>query len=132
MTVALGAREDDVRSVARAEDATDTRRPPFESKLGVSVEPVSDEVANRAGLSESQRGLAITAVDPDGPAADKGLGPRQIITHVNNERVRSVAEFRQILGSVRGGDVVSLQIFLPPADPSQAGQSVVVRLRAAG
>ena len=132
VAVMLGAREEDVRGVAQADEETDAKRPPFESKLGISVEPVSDEAASRTGLTESQRGLVITAVDPDGPAADKGLGPRQIITHVNNERVRSVAELRQILGGVRGGDVVSLRIFLPPVDPSVQGQSVVVRLRAAG
>jgi serine protease Do len=131
VTVALGAREDDVQTVARAESAEDAKRPPFEAKLGISVEPISDEVATRVGLSESQRGLVITAVDPGGPAADKGLVPRQIITHLNDERVRSVAELRQILGSVKRGDIVSLRIFLPPADPSLPGQSVVVRLPAA-
>jgi serine protease Do len=132
LTVALGAREDDVRAVAAASESPEARRPPYESKLGVSVEPVTDEVANRVGLAESQRGLAITSVDPNGPAADKGLGPRQIITHVNGESVRSIAELRQVLNDVRAGEVVSLRIYLPGADASQPGQSVVVRLRAAG
>ena len=132
VTVALGARDDDVPTVASNAGARDKEQPPFESKLGISVEPVTDELASRARLSDAHRGLAITAVDPDGPAADKGLGPRQIVTHVNNERVRSVAALRQILNGVKTGDVVSLQVYLVPADPSQEGQSVVVRLRAGG
>ncbi|HWP38270.1 MAG TPA: Do family serine endopeptidase [Gemmatimonadales bacterium] len=132
ITVTLGRREDDTQDVAQADREPASGRQPFEDKLGISVEPVSADLAARARLSDDHRGLLITGVDPDGPAADKGLGPRQIVTHVNNERVRSIAELRQILKDVKPGDVVSLRVYLLPADPSQPGQSVVVRLRAGG
>jgi serine protease Do len=133
VTVTLGKREDDERAVAQADAERSEERQPFEEKLGLSVEPVSSDFATRARLSDEQRGLLITGVDADGPAADKGLGSRQIITHVNNERVRTVAELRDVLSGVRRGEVVSLRVFLLPADPTQQqGQSVVVRLRAGG
>jgi serine protease Do len=129
ITVTLGAKDDAEREIARADTSRDETKP-YESKLGLAVEPVSRDLATRAQLTEDQRGLLITDVDPDGPAADKGLGPRQIITHVNNERMRTLADLREALSGVQEGDIVSLRVYLLPGDPSQPGQSVVVRMRA--
>lgn len=108
----------------------------FERKLGITVEEVSSNAA--AGdlrLGDAQRGLVITAVDPNGPARDvlAAADARQrylpIITHVNGERVRTPAELQRALAAVRSGDVVSLRLFETIAETTR---SRVVRFRAGG
>jgi serine protease Do len=129
--VVLGAREDDQPRVASNTARDANRGSTYEDKLGLTVEPTtSAEEASGARIGEAHRGLMITAVDPDGPAAEKLLGPRQIITAVNGQRVRTMDEFQKAMAAVKKGDVVSLQLsFL-----NQQGQwqSFVARLRAGG
>jgi serine protease Do len=126
-TVRLVAREEDRSAVAEARREGRDNRPPYEAKLGLSVEPLPREVAAREGLSDDQIGLLVTHVDPDGPAADKAIGPQQIITHVNGQRVRTMADLEAALKNVKPGEVVSLRVYRP-----QANSFGVVRLRAGG
>ncbi|MDQ3918038.1 MAG: DegQ family serine endoprotease, partial [Acidobacteriota bacterium] len=42
-------------------------------KLGIAVEPLTPDSAARMELSRDTRGLVVTNVDPEGPAADSGL-----------------------------------------------------------
>jgi serine protease Do len=129
--VVLAAREDDQTRVASNTARDSNSGSSYEDKLGLTVEPTSSsEEASGARIGEAHRGLMISAVDPDGPAAEKGLGPRQIITAVNGQRVRTMEEFQKAMAAVKTGDVVSLQLsFL-----NQQGQwqSFVRRLRAGG
>jgi serine protease Do len=128
--VALAARDD-----AEEQVASNTSREPrpgssSEVKLGLTVEPMTSEVVRDTRIGEEHRGLLVTAVDPDGPAAEKGLGPRVIITHVNGQRVRTLDEFEKAMEPVKAGDVVSLQIYL--LSQTGQGQTTVIRLRAGG
>jgi serine protease Do len=128
--VTLAAREDDQAQVASNTTRDTNRGSSNEDKLGLTVEPVTNAEQAGAQISEAHRGLMISAVDPDGPAAEKGLGPRQIITAINGQRVRTMDEFQKAMATVKKGDVVSLQLsFL-----NQQGQwqSFVARLRAGG
>lgn len=125
--VRLTAREEDRSTVAQGGSEGRDNLPPYEAKLGISVEPLPREVAAREGLSDEQIGLLVTGVDPDGPAADKPIGPQQIITHVNGQRVRTLADLEAALKDVRPGDIVSLRVYRPQVDSFG-----VVRLRAGG
>ncbi len=129
--VTLAAKADAEERVASNTARDSNRGSTYEDKLGLTVEPVtSAEQASGAQISEAHRGLMISAVDPDGPAAEKGLGPRQIITAVNGQRVRTMDEFQKAMAGVKKGDVVSLQLSFM----TQSGQwqSIVARLRAGG
>jgi serine protease Do len=126
VSVRLTARQEDTPQVAAAgHDASASRRP-YEVKLGVTVEPVAQEVAARAQLDEEHTGLLITRVDPEGPAADK-LGPQLIITHVNGQRIRTTQELERALVPVKAGEIVELRLY-----SIRANQSNLVRLRAGG
>jgi len=129
-TVTLAAREEAAERVASTTGRTTGRRAPYENKLGLTVEPLTEEVSRDARISDEHRGLVVTAVDPDGPAAEKGIGPRVIITHVNGQRVRTLDEFEKAMEPVKAGDVVSLQVFF--LDQSGQGVTNVIRLRAGG
>jgi S1-C subfamily serine protease len=106
---------------------------PFEDRIGVSVEPISDREASQdESIGADHAGLLVRNVDPDGPAADKLL-PRSpvgadIITHVNEERVKTSADLTTALKNVKPGDIVSLRVWSIRGEGS--GASHVVRLRA--
>jgi Do/DeqQ family serine protease len=62
-------------------------------KLGLSVEPLSPERAKQLGL-ETERGLLVAAVDPEGPAAEAGLRPGDVIQEVNRKPVADAASLK--------------------------------------
>jgi serine protease Do len=62
--------------------------------LGVTVAPLTPELAARAGLPRDAHGLVVRNVDPEGRAADAGIQPGDIIQEVNRQPVQSVDDLR--------------------------------------
>jgi serine protease Do len=62
--------------------------------LGISVEPLTPELARRAGVPTSTHGIVVDDVAADGRAADAGLQPGDVIEEVNRQAVSSVEELR--------------------------------------
>ena len=67
-------------------------------KLGISVEPLTPELASRLKLPQGVQGLVIASVDPSGPAADAGLQQGDVIEEANRQPVRSVADLTAAIG----------------------------------
>lgn len=66
-------------------------------KLGVSVQPLTADLAGQLGLPKTVQGLAVAGVDPNGPAASAGIQAGDVIQQVNHQPVRSVDELRSAL-----------------------------------
>ena len=64
--------------------------------LGVSVAPITPEMASRLGTKSAQ-GLVVQNVDPDGRAADAGLQAGDVIESVNRQQVKTVEDLRGAL-----------------------------------
>ena len=64
-------------------------------RLGLSVAPAGQV----AGAGD--KGLVITSVDPDGPAAERGLQSGDVILDVGGKNVGSVAELRSALSAAK-------------------------------
>jgi len=62
-------------------------------KFGLTVQPLSAEMAQRYGLDATDQGLLVTRVDPSGSAADAGIRPGDLIQEVNRQPVKTAAEF---------------------------------------
>ena len=62
--------------------------------LGVSVAPLTPQLAERAGLPKDAQGLVVQDVDPDGRAADAGIQRGDIIREVNRQPIQSVEDLR--------------------------------------
>ncbi len=79
-------------------------------KLGIKVEAISSEDAQRLNLSEPDRGLLVTGVTPGGPAW-RLLGPNgDIIVSVEDKPVRTERELRNALAEPGPGGVVTLGV----------------------
>jgi len=68
-----------------------------DSRLGVTVAPLTPELADRAGISRNVRGLLVQSVDPAGRAATAGIRSGDVIQQVNRQPVQSVDDLRSAL-----------------------------------
>jgi serine protease Do len=63
-------------------------------QLGVSVEPLTAELAGRLDLKAGTAGVVVTDVDPNSPAAETGIEPDDVILEVNHQAVKTGADLR--------------------------------------
>ena len=70
--------------------------------LGVSIQPVSQEIADGLGL-KSTDGALVAEAQPDTPAAAAGLKPGDVIVKFNNEAVASAGDLTRKVGSTQPG-----------------------------
>lgn len=99
-----------------------------DNRLGVSVSNITPEVAQGLRLG-NQRGVIVTNVVGLGPAWER-LGAQDIIVAVLSpvdREIRTVAELKQVLSSMKAGDYVSLRVL--NARPTGPPQSRVVNIR---
>ena len=81
--------------------------------LGISMGAVPADVAQRASLDASRRGVLVTDVVPLGPAYGK-LGEQDVIYEVlypqPRRAIRSVADLQSVLSKLKDGDYISLNV----------------------
>ncbi|MBK5295606.1 MAG: DegQ family serine endoprotease [Vicinamibacteria bacterium] len=65
--------------------------------LGVVVEPLTPQLANRLEVPRDTDGVVVTDIDPDGRAADAGLREGDVIRQVDGKAIHSSAELRSAL-----------------------------------
>jgi Do/DeqQ family serine protease len=75
--------------------------------LGVSIYPVSPEIAKEYGLAESS-GALVTAVAPGSSAEHAGIRTGDIITSINGVMMKRPGEVRNTIGMLRVGDKVDI------------------------
>ena len=76
--------------------------PSKEDKLGVSVQAITPEISETLGL-KSARGVIITAVQPQSPAAEGGLRRGDVVLQVNRKEIGSVEDFAKIVDAAQPG-----------------------------
>jgi len=64
------------------------------SALGVSVAPVTPELARRFNLPKDAKGVVVEDVNPEGRAADAGIQAGDVIEQVNRQSVSNIDELR--------------------------------------
>ncbi len=77
--------------------------------LGVSVNDITDEVAQRLNLP-TLKGVFVAGVNNNGAAAEAGIQPGDIITKVGNIEVNKTSELLEHIGQFRPGDKVNLSV----------------------
>ncbi len=94
-TVTVKLEEAKTGKNARRDSESDDRND--KTALGVSVAPVTPDLADRLGLSKNAKGLVVEDVNPDGRAADAGIRSGDVIQQVNRQAVQSVDDLRAAL-----------------------------------
>lgn len=65
-----------------------------QGKLGVTVIPLTPELASELSLRAGTQGVVVESVDPAGPGAAAGLARGDVIQEVNRQAIRSAADLR--------------------------------------
>lgn len=63
-------------------------------RLGLSVEPLTPELATRLNLKAGTQGVVVSDLDENGPASEAGIREGDVIERVNNQPVLSIADLR--------------------------------------
>ena len=81
--------------------------------LGISMQAVPADIAQRASLEPAKRGVLVTDVVPLGPAYQK-LGEQDVIYEVlypgPRRPIKSVADLQSVLSKLKTGDYISLNV----------------------
>jgi serine protease Do len=78
----------------RGAGESDGRGGDDKTALGISVAPLTPELADRMRAPKNAQGLVVEEVNPDGRAADAGLQPGDIIQEANRQPVKTVDDLR--------------------------------------
>jgi Do/DeqQ family serine protease len=96
--------------------------------LGVSIYPVSPEIAKEYGLAESS-GALVTGVAPGSSAEHAGIKTGDIITSINGVMMKRPGEVRNTIGMLRVGDKVEIGL-LRDGKPQKVSALVMERTEA--
>lgn len=77
--------------------------------LGIAAQPLTDALAEAFGVPSGQ-GVVIGRVEPDSPAAKSGLQVGDVITAIDDRRVRDLRGVRNQIGLVRLGQEMKVDI----------------------
>ncbi len=75
---------------------------------GVQVDELTPQLRRELDLRPGIKGVVVTDIAPDSPAADAGLRRDDVIQEVNREPVESVAEYRRAIRRAGNQSVVLL------------------------
>ncbi len=107
VVAAVGTPPDGVEGGAKAETVS-------ASKLGVTVEPLSEAFVRAANIPPTVKGIRVSSVDVGSGARGK-LFDSDVITEVVYPRprraVRNTADLQQALSGLKAGDVITLGVF---------------------
>ena len=78
-----------------------------EQTLGLEVQDLTKDLADQLHYKAGE-GVLVSAVTPDGPAAEKGIQPQDVIVSVNGHNVTSVEEFAAAAKQSKNGKVLLL------------------------
>jgi serine protease Do len=98
-----------------AEQGLQTRRgdpaEPTEAGFGMTLEPISPDIARQLELPRGRGGAIVADVERDSPAANAGVIPNDIILEVNRQPVTSPAQIQRALQSAPAGRPVFLLLW---------------------
>ena len=101
LRVKLGERPDSER-IAEKEEGE-------ESKLGVQVQALTADLAGQLGY-EDEKGVVVSRVDPNGPAAEKGIRRGDLIQQVGRRKIASLKEYSRAVKELKPGEAVMLLV----------------------
>lgn len=75
---------------------------------GLTVSSLTPALRERFGVEDEAKGIVVTEVKPDSPAAEKGMRPGDLIIEADHKPVRSPAELGKLIDEARKSGAKSL------------------------
>ncbi|HXQ22348.1 MAG TPA: PDZ domain-containing protein, partial [Candidatus Acidoferrales bacterium] len=77
-----------------------------EESFGLTVQPLTPDIAESLGISGDIKGVVVSAVEPGSTADDAGLRRGDVVLEVNREPVKDLPSYRKALKSATQGKSV--------------------------
>lgn len=90
-------------------------------KLGLTLQPLTPQIAKQFGIEGDSEGMIVTGVDQDGSAAEAGIVRGDIILEINRQAVSSAEAVQSALANSAGKPVLLLV--------SRRGQTIYLTVR---
>jgi serine protease Do len=102
-TVKLGRLEDGEKQAAAKPDPGVAAKslPAVKRTLGLDLASINDDLRKRYKIKDSVKGVVITAVDPNSPAAEKQLAPGHVIVELQQQPVSTAEELQQRIDQLK-------------------------------
>ncbi len=81
-------------------------------QLGLTLQKVSDQLREKYGLSDSVKGVVVTKVVPNSPAAEKQLQAGDVILEVDQKPVTTPQEVTEIVAKLQAQKKRSVLLFV--------------------
>jgi len=121
-TVKLGRLDDSEKKQAALtpKEAAPEADAAVKTTLGLNLSGLTGDLRKKNNIKDSVKGVLITGVDANSPAAEKHLAPGMVISEVEQEAVSSPAEFESHIAKLKkvGKKLVMLLVVSPDGDPS--------------
>jgi serine protease Do len=121
-TVKLGRLEDSEKKQASLtpKESEPGNKSAVKKTLGLDLAALSPDLRRKNKIKDDVKGLLITGIDRNSPAAEKRLAPGMVITEVDQEPVSTPAEFQTRIENLKkdGKKLVMLLVVSPDGDSS--------------
>jgi serine protease Do len=116
--VTLGRLEDGDKPVPASNKATEPapEKTVTQKMLGLDLAALSKDLRSRYKIKDSVKGVVITNVDDNSDAADKRLGPGDVIVEVAQESVSSAADIKKRVDQLKKDGKKSVLLLVANAD----------------
>jgi serine protease Do len=107
-------------ALAPKKDTAPEEKPVVKKALGLGLADLNESLRKQHKIKDKVKGVLITEVDPNSPAAEKHLAPGMVIAEVQQQPVSSAAELQRRLDKLKKGGkkAVVLLVVTPDGDPS--------------
>ncbi|MBX7169364.1 MAG: DegQ family serine endoprotease [Pyrinomonadaceae bacterium] len=79
-----------------------------QGKLGVTLQPLTPQIAQQLGLKGITQGLVVADVQSGSPADDAGIAQGDVILQVNRQDVKTVDDVKNTIAKSKGNSVLLL------------------------
>ena len=90
-------------------------------KLGLTLQPLTPQIAKQLNVPEGIDGLVVTDVDPAGAAAEGGVARGDVISEINRQPVKTLDDVQSAVAKSSNGPVLLLV--------TRGGQTVFLTVR---
>jgi len=78
--------------------------------LGFKVKEITPDIAKQLNIDSSTKGCVVIDVQMGSSAMEAGLRKGDIIKEINRQRIKSLADFKNVTGKLKKGDSILLQV----------------------
>ena len=117
-TVTLGRLEDGEKTAASADKqgGGPPDRSVVKKTLGIELSNMSEDLRRRYSIKDTVKGIVITGVDANSPAAEKRLSPGDVIVEIAQEAVASTDDFQAHIDKLKKEGRKSALLLVATAD----------------